>query len=116
MSIADTDNGRTLRRRNVGGGEFQEFVSARQESKENSPIITDRYLLQRAIITTGAGTLPKAIRGSVGLTLAYPRAVFDHTGMISLSSDLFAFLMGPLTGTQPATLAATLGRLFDGET
>lgn len=115
VSVSDTDNGRTVRRRNLGHGEFQELVIARQESMENKPVITDRYLIQRNLLSTNVGEREKAIRGSVAMTFAYPRQLFVNETLQSMCLDIVSLLCGTISATNISNMNATLDRIFNGE-
>jgi len=115
VSITDTDNGRTIRRHNSGGGMFQELVISRQESNENKGTITDRYLVQLAHLSIDA-TTGKPVRASASLVIAYPRINADHASMNQLVVGLVSFLIGAVGAGSVTNLETTLGRIYNGET
>jgi hypothetical protein len=116
VSIADTDNGRTVRRYNAGSGAFVELVIARQETNENKGLITDRFLVQRNNLLPDAVT-GKPVRASVSLTMSYPRHPnVENSTMVTMIADIVSFLMGTIGSSSLSALSNSTTRIFNGET
>jgi hypothetical protein len=116
VSVIDTDNGRTVRRANAGSGIFWELVNSHQESNENKGAITDRFLVQPALIFIDSVSA-KPMRASVSIVSAYPRSPeVNHGTMTELLRAAFAFFIGDLTAGQLTTLSDQAARVFAGET
>jgi len=117
VSIADTDDGRTVRRYNVGGGHFKEIVISRQESNENKVVLTDRYLVQFNWLQPYEADPLKTIRTSASLVIAYPRVgTIDDSDVKNMVLSLFSFLGGAIAAGEVTALNSNLTRIFNGET
>jgi hypothetical protein len=115
-SVTDTDDGRTTRRHNAGGGVFYEIVTSRQETTENKGTITDRYLTQVALIVPDPST-GKPVRATASIVQAYPRsASIGVPQMDALMTALLSFYTGTLAGGILDVVNAKLSRQYDGET
>jgi len=115
VSITDTDNGRTVRQYNAGGGVMYQVVIAHSESNENKIVKTDRYLVQTAVIAPDAEGRP--IRAACSTTLSYPRySTFIHATLQNMYKANLNFIGGGFSTGTGDIIDDNLARLFNGET
>jgi len=114
LSITDTDNGRTVRQFNAGGGIFYQLIIARSESKENKVVLTDRYLVQTNVIAPDSEGRP--IRASCSTTLSYPRhPAFTHVTLTDMYKANVNFIIGTFSSGTSDIIEDNLARVFNGE-
>jgi hypothetical protein len=112
VSLNDTDDGRSVRKINLGGGEFIVLTIGNSESTENKPIINDRHLVRVDHIKPDVSGKP--VTASCYIVVTYPRSGFTHTEMYALASMLIRFLANGNVMPDGA-LPTVFTRLFDGE-
>jgi len=115
VSLTDTDDGRTIRTLNTGGGNKVDLIISVTESTENKGIISDRILI-RVDETKVESTSPYApAKQSAYLVIVAPRrpdfSVQDVQVNVGLCLDL---LLGVGSGTNVIT-PGILARILSGE-
>lgn len=116
VSITDTDNGTTARRKALGGGSFLELHVSHTETKENKGVLSDRHLVRvDHIIPDAVDTSKEPVKVSAYVVVVYPRrADVTHAHVYRTVGALLNFLMGT-TDAHTSTVNANLARLFTGE-
>lgn len=115
VSLTDTDNGKSIRRYNAGGGNFYELVVGNQETGENKGLITDRHVVQTSYLFTDPAS-GKPVRTSASILMSYPRHTdIGHTMLQALLIATISFFTGTLDSTQVNALNASTARKFNGE-
>jgi len=73
VSVTDTDNGRSIRSVNLGGGNRIDLTIAHSESSENKGILSDRYLMRMDRTLVESQTPYAATKVSAYLVVVVPR-------------------------------------------
>jgi hypothetical protein len=92
VSLIDTDNGRSKRALNQGGGTFSELAIAHQESAENKPVNTDRHLVRNDLIKEDPLT-HKPVKASCQITIVVPRSLVTQAEVETLVTEAINFLI-----------------------
>jgi hypothetical protein len=120
VSIIDTDDGKTTRSINLGGGNRLDLIIQRAESTENKGILSDRYNVRIDRILTEATTPYAPTKVSVYLVCVVPRRP-DVT--IQVVADLYNALTVLMyggddvdSGSLPYGTGSRFAQLLSGET
>jgi hypothetical protein len=73
VSLVDTDDGKTIRSANFGGGNKVDLMISNAESKENSNVLSDRYLVRVDETVTEVTAPYSPTKISAYLVLVVPR-------------------------------------------
>jgi hypothetical protein len=114
LSLIDTDNGKTLRRRNGGGGIFQDLTISHDESLDKkSGITSDRHLVR--IDHRFPDANQKEVTISNYIVSVYPRHGDVSNATVTANMHrLLSFLMGR-QDIDAEALATLADRLYSGE-
>jgi len=117
VSLIDTDNGRSVRRKNLGNGIFVDLIISHEEARQKDGLISDRHLVRidYTIPDPVISTAPTAVVSAYNV-LVYPRRsdiTHGHVGQVFTA--LRNLLKDSSTHESTTASDAILARLFAGE-
>jgi hypothetical protein len=94
LSLIDTDDGKSVRAINLGGGNKLELILSRTDSTENKGVLSDRYLVRMDRTLIESASPYAAAKISAYLVLVVPRRP-DATEALVLDTltDLLDFIL-----------------------
>jgi hypothetical protein len=115
VSLVDTDNGRTVRALNLGGGNKSELIVGVSESTENKGVLSDRYLIRWDDTKTESTSPFAPAKASAYLVIVAPRRPdFTYAEVAAPVEKLISLLNGGVE-INLGNETGILGRIYSGE-
>jgi hypothetical protein len=117
VSLTDTDNGRTIRRKAEGGGTFYDLTISSEETRAKDGIISDRYLVRidNTVPDPVLSTAPAAVVSAYLVFVLPRRSDIGNSHVGALWTALQNLLYDGSVMRSTSDSDAILARLITGE-